>query len=104
MRIWNWVANNPDWDNLWLALFARLARDQPGRVDWSPYVDTLFTRMVKAVGVPVGTGPHRYALGLSSGSDRERITERRMWPLESTWLVLWSDIVLMRMRLLFPEM
>ncbi|PFX25214.1 Proteasome activator complex subunit 4B [Stylophora pistillata] len=40
-----------------LKLFARLAKDNLGFVDWSPYLATVFTRIVRNFHLPVGGNP-----------------------------------------------
>ncbi|CAL8307041.1 unnamed protein product [Boreogadus saida] len=37
-------------------LFARLANDNIGYVDWTPYIPTIFTRILRSLNLPVGVG------------------------------------------------
>eukprot|EP00727_Mastigamoeba_balamuthi_P010640 m51a1_g6199 hypothetical protein (1944) ;mRNA; r:106776-114561 len=56
--MWRWFENSPDWDVLWMDLLARVAQRQPaGSVDWSPYVDFVFSTILRLFELPVGSGP-----------------------------------------------
>eukprot|EP00127_Corallochytrium_limacisporum_P005109 Clim_evm15s199 gene=Clim_evmTU15s199 len=75
---WDWIEQCPDWDLQWFHLYARLAEDNVGQVDWSPFLSTLFMRILRTLNVPVGTNvpaPSRMSLPpsctpLLPGSDR----------------------------------
>ncbi|CAG14419.1 unnamed protein product, partial [Tetraodon nigroviridis] len=43
------------WQHL-VNLFARLANDNIGYVDWTPYLPTIFTRILRSLNLPVGVG------------------------------------------------
>lgn len=47
--------NSPDWDSIWLALFARVAKHQPCVFDWSPHLPTLYSHIVAAFKLPLGS-------------------------------------------------
>ena len=48
---WNWVESNGDWDHNFVSLFARIAADQPGVVDWNKYNPALFTQFLRLFGM-----------------------------------------------------
>jgi proteasome activator subunit 4 len=54
MTVWDWVGLYPTWDQSFMVLFGSLAEDQCGKIDWTPYLPFLFTRMLKACDVPIG--------------------------------------------------
>jgi proteasome activator subunit 4 len=54
INIWDWVGLYPTWDQSFMVLFGALAEDQCGKIDWTPYLPFLFTRMLKACDVPIG--------------------------------------------------
>lgn len=44
----------PGWDGDMVALFARLATEAIGLVDWTPYISTIFTKYIRNLRLPVG--------------------------------------------------
>ncbi|XP_067941422.1 proteasome activator complex subunit 4-like isoform X2 [Watersipora subatra] len=61
------------WDAQLVNLFARLAADNIGLIDWEPHLATILSYMVKAVGLPVGPSAYHFyhsnsAYGASSCS------------------------------------
>uniref|UniRef100_A0A8C5BUL5 Uncharacterized protein n=1 Tax=Gadus morhua TaxID=8049 RepID=A0A8C5BUL5_GADMO len=56
MSLWMAVQNQPSWEGHLVNLFARLANDNIGYVDWTPYIPTIFTRILRSLNLPVGVG------------------------------------------------
>ncbi|XP_068439481.1 proteasome activator complex subunit 4B-like [Clinocottus analis] len=54
MTLWMSVQNQPTWEGHLVNLFARLANDNIGYVDWTPYIPTIFTRILRSLNIPVG--------------------------------------------------
>ncbi|KAK0140557.1 Proteasome activator complex subunit 4B [Merluccius polli] len=54
MSLWMAVQNQPSWEGHLVDLFARLANDNIGYVDWTPYIPTIFTRILRSLNLPVG--------------------------------------------------
>ncbi|XP_028286764.1 proteasome activator complex subunit 4B [Parambassis ranga] len=54
MNLWVSVQNQPSWEGHLVNLFARLANDNIGYVDWTPYIPTIFTRILRSLNLPVG--------------------------------------------------
>uniref|UniRef100_A0A8C4HVT9 Proteasome activator complex subunit 4 n=1 Tax=Dicentrarchus labrax TaxID=13489 RepID=A0A8C4HVT9_DICLA len=54
MSLWTSVQNQPSWEGHLVNLFARLANDNIGYVDWTPYIPTIFTRILRSLNLPVG--------------------------------------------------
>uniref|UniRef100_A0A8C9ZBT7 Proteasome activator subunit 4 n=1 Tax=Sander lucioperca TaxID=283035 RepID=A0A8C9ZBT7_SANLU len=54
MNLWMSVQNQPSWEGHLVNLFARLANDDIGYVDWTPYIPTIFTRILRSLNLPVG--------------------------------------------------
>uniref|UniRef100_A0A673BIM3 Proteasome activator subunit 4b n=1 Tax=Sphaeramia orbicularis TaxID=375764 RepID=A0A673BIM3_9TELE len=54
MNLWVSVQNQPSWEGHLVNLFARLANDNIGYVDWTPYTPTIFTRILRSLNLPVG--------------------------------------------------
>ncbi|KAK1171117.1 proteasome activator complex subunit 4-like [Acipenser oxyrinchus oxyrinchus] len=55
MGLWVSVQNLPGWEGHLVNLFARLASDNIGYIDWDPYVDKIFTRILRSLNLPVGS-------------------------------------------------
>ncbi|XP_064602863.1 proteasome activator complex subunit 4-like [Liolophura sinensis] len=55
MNMWDSFHNTPSFENLLVALFSRLASDNIGYVDWTPYIPKIFTRIIRSYNLPVGT-------------------------------------------------
>ncbi|XP_030051703.1 proteasome activator complex subunit 4 isoform X1 [Microcaecilia unicolor] len=55
MGLWTSVQNLPQWEGHLVNLFARLATDNIGYIDWDPYVPKIFTRILRSLNLPVGT-------------------------------------------------
>uniref|UniRef100_A0AAQ4Q0P3 Proteasome activator Blm10 mid region domain-containing protein n=1 Tax=Gasterosteus aculeatus aculeatus TaxID=481459 RepID=A0AAQ4Q0P3_GASAC len=54
ITLWVSVQNQPSWEGPLVNLFARLANDDIGYVDWTPYIPTIFTRILRSLNIPVG--------------------------------------------------
>ncbi|CAH3144364.1 unnamed protein product [Porites evermanni] len=55
LGIWQSCTNSARWEESCLKLFARLAKDNIGFVDWSPYLPTVFTRILRNFHLPIGS-------------------------------------------------
>ncbi|XP_068089225.1 proteasome activator complex subunit 4 isoform X1 [Hyperolius riggenbachi] len=55
MGLWLSVQNLPQWEGHLVNLFARLATDNIGYIDWDPYVPKVFTRILRTFNLPVGS-------------------------------------------------
>lgn len=53
--LWVSVQNLPQWEGQLVNLFARLATDNIGYIDWDPYVPKIFTRILRSLNLPVGS-------------------------------------------------
>ncbi|XP_058477820.1 proteasome activator complex subunit 4B isoform X2 [Solea solea] len=54
MNLWMAVQNQPSWEGHLVNLFARLANENIGYVDWTPYIPTIFTRILRSLNLPIG--------------------------------------------------
>ncbi|XP_034040183.1 proteasome activator complex subunit 4A isoform X2 [Thalassophryne amazonica] len=54
--LWMSVQKLPTWEVHLVSLFARLANDNIGHIDWDPYIPKIFTRILRSFNLPVGTG------------------------------------------------
>ncbi|XP_068183158.1 proteasome activator complex subunit 4A [Antennarius striatus] len=55
VSLWVSVQNLPSWEVHLVSLFARLANDNIGYIDWDPYIPKIFTRILRSLNLPVGT-------------------------------------------------
>ncbi|XP_046884684.1 proteasome activator complex subunit 4A isoform X1 [Hypomesus transpacificus] len=55
ISLWVAVQNLPGWEMHLVNLFARLANDNIGYIDWDPYIPKIFTRILRSLNLPVGT-------------------------------------------------
>uniref|UniRef100_A0AAQ5XCN0 Proteasome activator Blm10 mid region domain-containing protein n=1 Tax=Amphiprion ocellaris TaxID=80972 RepID=A0AAQ5XCN0_AMPOC len=55
ISLWVSVQNLPSWEIHLVNLFARLANDNIGYIDWDPYIPKIFTRILRSLNLPVGT-------------------------------------------------
>ncbi|XP_062859085.1 proteasome activator complex subunit 4B isoform X2 [Trichomycterus rosablanca] len=55
MSLWVSVQNLPSWEGNLVNLFARLANDNIGYINWDPYIPKIFTRILRSFNLPVGT-------------------------------------------------
>ncbi|XP_068688324.1 proteasome activator complex subunit 4-like isoform X1 [Montipora foliosa] len=71
LGIWQSCTNNARWEEDCLKLFSRLAKDNIGFVDWTPYLPTVFTRILRTFSLPIGgntplSSPKDYSTILNS--------------------------------------
>ncbi|XP_030627610.1 proteasome activator complex subunit 4A [Chanos chanos] len=55
ISLWVSVQNLPSWEVHLVSLFARLANDNIGYIDWDPYIPKIFTRILRSFNLPVGS-------------------------------------------------
>ncbi|XP_076868497.1 proteasome activator complex subunit 4A isoform X2 [Brachyhypopomus gauderio] len=55
MSLWVSVQNLPGWETNLVSLFARVAIDNIGYIDWDPYIPKIFTRILRSLNLPVGS-------------------------------------------------
>ncbi|KAG9484281.1 hypothetical protein GDO78_009934 [Eleutherodactylus coqui] len=55
MGLWLSVQNLPQWEGHLVNIFARLANDNIGYIDWDPYIPKVFTRVLRSLNLPVGS-------------------------------------------------
>lgn len=55
MNLWMSVQSLPQWEGHLVSLFARLASDNIGYIDWDPYIPKIFTRILRSLNLPVGS-------------------------------------------------
>ncbi|XP_051507905.1 proteasome activator complex subunit 4A isoform X2 [Myxocyprinus asiaticus] len=55
IKLWVSVQNLPSWEVHLVSLFARLANDNIGYIDWDPYIPKIFTRILRSLNLPVGS-------------------------------------------------
>ncbi|KAK7140459.1 hypothetical protein R3I94_012924 [Phoxinus phoxinus] len=55
ISLWVSVQNLPSWEVNLVSLFARLANDNIGYIDWDPYIPKIFTRILRSLNLPVGS-------------------------------------------------
>ena len=67
LTLWGSMAHSGMWNNIWMHLFSRLAKhDTCGAVSWSKYMPQLFTHIMWAFPVPVGTATAQMPFGTLS--------------------------------------
>lgn len=54
--LWENSHNSPVWENNLVWLFARLAQNNIGYIDWDPYIPTMFTRLLRSFNLPAASG------------------------------------------------
>ncbi|XP_062621766.1 LOW QUALITY PROTEIN: proteasome activator complex subunit 4B-like [Saccostrea cucullata] len=54
LNMWHSYQNAPTWEAGLVRLFARLAHDTIGYIDWSPHVSMVFNRFMRSFNLPVG--------------------------------------------------
>ena len=80
MTLWKSFSNSPSWETELFHLYTRLAFHNCGRIDWTPYLEGLFTKFMVAFGLPVTYGQSgvKVKFGLSDSSS---------FPYISRWIV-----------------
>lgn len=56
IELWHNSHNSPVWENNLVWLFARLAQNNIGYIDWEPYIPTMFTRLLRSLNLPAASG------------------------------------------------
>ncbi|KAL0489595.1 26S proteasome subunit BLM10 [Acrasis kona] len=57
LSIWQWSSNNPFWDLNLISLLRRLSQDRMGNINWDPYLQLIFTRILRSLDLPIGNTP-----------------------------------------------
>ncbi|XP_054706567.1 LOW QUALITY PROTEIN: proteasome activator complex subunit 4-like [Uloborus diversus] len=52
MTMWQQWHNIPGWENGFLWLFSRVAKDNIGYINWEPYMPMIFTRLLRSFNLP----------------------------------------------------
>lgn len=70
MKLWESFGNSPSWEVELFRLYARLAHHNVGRIDWEPYLEIIFTRVMTAFCLPVtyGNSGIKVKFGLSGSN------------------------------------
>ncbi|XP_019726122.1 proteasome activator complex subunit 4A isoform X1 [Hippocampus comes] len=69
INLWVSVQNLPSWELNLVNLFARLANDNIGYIDWDPYIPKIFTRVLRSLNLPVGTSQMMFPRYLTNAYD-----------------------------------
>ena len=62
MTLWQAFSNAPSWEEDMFELYSRLAFDNIGFVDWTPYVDIFFTKFMCGFGLPTKYGEEEISI------------------------------------------
>ncbi|XP_054158581.1 proteasome activator complex subunit 4B-like [Oppia nitens] len=54
MSIWTAAQNTPAWEQSFISLFARMANDTIGYLDWRPYIPSIFTHLIRSFNLAGG--------------------------------------------------
>uniref|UniRef100_A0AAY4C5R9 Proteasome activator Blm10 middle HEAT repeats region domain-containing protein n=1 Tax=Denticeps clupeoides TaxID=299321 RepID=A0AAY4C5R9_9TELE len=73
ISLWVSVQNLPVWEVHLVNLFARLANDNIGYIDWDPYIPKIFTRILRSLNLPVGTSQMLVSRYLTNAYDINHI-------------------------------
>ncbi|KAJ1523444.1 hypothetical protein ONE63_001302 [Megalurothrips usitatus] len=79
LALWDSCENSSTVNHNVMSLMARLAEQNTGRIDWEPYMDIMFTRILRSLKLPV--------LYKSSGPGRARIHDSLDIQNSSKWIV-----------------
>ncbi|XP_070577632.1 proteasome activator complex subunit 4-like isoform X2 [Ptychodera flava] len=55
LNLWDAAHSTPTWEVTLVELFARVANDNIGYIDWKPYIPKIFTRILRGFNLPVGS-------------------------------------------------
>ncbi|KAK9865395.1 hypothetical protein WJX84_009143, partial [Apatococcus fuscideae] len=78
--LWDSMAHSTMWNNVWMHLFSRLAKhDAKGAVDWAAHMPQLFTHILWAFPVPVGTATAQMPFGNVLADEMYEICGHDMW-------------------------
>ena len=80
MVLWSSFTNSPSWETELFALYTRLAFHNTGRIDWTPYVEQLFTKFMVAFCLPV-------TYGQSGVKIKFGLSESGSFPFISRWII-----------------
>ncbi|KAH3856831.1 hypothetical protein DPMN_099426 [Dreissena polymorpha] len=61
--MWDSFHNSPSWEKFLVSLMARLAHNNIGYIDWTPYVSKVFTRLLRLFNLPVGSSRGQVSIG-----------------------------------------
>ncbi|XP_023231412.1 proteasome activator complex subunit 4-like [Centruroides sculpturatus] len=73
MKIWQSCYNINPWENHLVWLFARLANDNIGYIDWEQYIPTIFTRLLYSFNLPGSTNKTQVKILLNTGIDTNAV-------------------------------
>lgn len=59
IELWGNLPFSTDWDSIWISLLSRVAADQPGKIEWTPFLSKIYERMMFFFRLPLGgAAPH----------------------------------------------
>uniref|UniRef100_A0A0K2T807 Proteasome activator complex subunit 4 n=1 Tax=Lepeophtheirus salmonis TaxID=72036 RepID=A0A0K2T807_LEPSM len=78
---WSAYGNSPAWEIELFELLSRLAHHNLGRIDWTPWVKDIFTKIMNALNLPVTYGGSglRFQFGLSDVNSAKSISSISRW-------------------------
>ncbi|KAG8000039.1 Proteasome activator complex subunit 4A [Nibea albiflora] len=91
ISLWVSVQNLPSWEVHLVNLFARLANDNIGYIDWDPYIPKIFTRILRSLNLPVGTSQMMVPRYVTNAYDISHV-------------VLWVSSLLMKLMKLLQRL
>ncbi|CAF0770306.1 unnamed protein product [Brachionus calyciflorus] len=65
LNLWTTFSTRNFWESHLVSLFARVASDNIGEIDWSPYIPYIFSNTLRGFGLPFGS-KDSIAIGLST--------------------------------------
>jgi proteasome activator subunit 4 len=65
MNLWQSSQNTPSWEQNLISLFARLANDTIGYIDWNPYIPSIFTHLIRSFNLMGGSHKVQITRGYS---------------------------------------
>ena len=62
-HVWKWLGTSSDWEYAFYMLVARVAKSNPGRIDWQPHMQWPCNKILSSFSLPVGSkgAPRPYA-------------------------------------------
>ena len=78
-NLWKTFGNGPAWEVELFSLWSRLALQNVGRIDWSPCVETFFTRFMIALGIPVTYASSQYKISYGLSNNATSLTASTRW-------------------------
>lgn len=73
MKIWQSCYNINPWENQLVWLFARLASENIGYIDWEQYIPTIFTRLLYSFNLPGSTNKTQVKIIINTGIDTNAV-------------------------------